>query len=387
MGEAFDVNDNSVVYYSGTYWNDYELVRGRINERISDDPAKPWYEHFARFTDRTFKRALILNCGNGWVERLLVESGLVEEAVGTDYSEELLDEARAAARESGLPLTYHQGNINDATFPDAEFDLVVNHAAAHHIAAIDRVFREICRTLPEDGWFVSFDYVGPHRNQYRLDAWERAWEVNGELPVHLRQVMAYPPLPVMLQVDPTEAIHAELILETFHRYFDERQFTPLGGAVAYPILTHNDAMASAEDNEDRQSWIAHVMAADERYLSEHPDSSLFAYFAGTPKKSVLAERELLAQWRAHEDQRERRATEGTGEYYDRGPLAVALVSLEEQRAETNAAQARVAQLQEELDAIRRSFLYAKTTRLLNAESIRTLRANRVVAGVERRLRS
>ena len=44
-------------------------------------------------------------------------------------------------------------------FPLGEFDLVVNHAAAHHIAAIDRVFREICRILPEDGWFVSFDYV------------------------------------------------------------------------------------------------------------------------------------------------------------------------------------------------------------------------------------
>ncbi len=32
---------------------------------------------------------------------------------------------------------------------------------------LDRVFRQICRVLPEDGWFVSFDYVGPHRNQYR----------------------------------------------------------------------------------------------------------------------------------------------------------------------------------------------------------------------------
>ena len=47
---------------------------------------------------------------------------------------------------------------------------------------IDRVFREICRLLPEDGWFLSLDYVGPHRNQYTPAAWERAWSVNNELP-------------------------------------------------------------------------------------------------------------------------------------------------------------------------------------------------------------
>ena len=133
--------------------------------------------------------------------------------------------------------------------PTSEFDLVVNHAAAHHIAAIDRVFREVCRILPADGWFVSFDYVGPHRNQYRTDAWDAAWKINRQLPESLRQDMAYPPIPVMLQVDPTEAIHSELILQTFHRYFIEREFTPLGGALAYPLLTHNHAMFGAPDDD------------------------------------------------------------------------------------------------------------------------------------------
>ena len=60
-------------------------------------------------TGRVFQRALILNCGNGWVERVLVEHGLVREAVGIDYSTDLLEEARAAASASGLPLTYLPG--------------------------------------------------------------------------------------------------------------------------------------------------------------------------------------------------------------------------------------------------------------------------------------
>ena len=174
MAESFDVNDNSDVYYTGTYWNDFEVVRSRINERISGKPTTQWFEHFASVTGRVFS-VPSSSIANGWVERDLVAHGLVEEAVGIDYSTDLLETARPAASESGLPLTYCQANINDAVLPDFEFDLVVNHAAAHHIAAIDRVFREVCRILPEGGSFVSFDYVGPHRNQYRTDAWDEAW--------------------------------------------------------------------------------------------------------------------------------------------------------------------------------------------------------------------
>ncbi len=104
MTNSFEVNDDSGVYYSGTYWNDFEIVRDRINCLISGDPTRTWHEHFARETQRTFKRALILNCGNGWVERELVDRGLIAEGVGMDYSQPLIDEATAAARSGRSPI-------------------------------------------------------------------------------------------------------------------------------------------------------------------------------------------------------------------------------------------------------------------------------------------
>lgn len=88
------VNDNSDVYYAGHYWNDLKVVRDVLNRRVSGDPERTWSEHFAERAGRPFKRALILNCGNGHVERGLVSDGLVEEAVGIDYSHDLLDQAR-----------------------------------------------------------------------------------------------------------------------------------------------------------------------------------------------------------------------------------------------------------------------------------------------------
>ena len=206
-------------------------------------------------------------------------------------------------------------NVNAAAFPPGEFDLVVNYAAAHHVAMIDRVFREICRLLPEDGWFLSFDYVGPHRNQYSSTAWERAWALNDELPPSLRQSMSYPHVGTMLQVDPTEAVHSELIVETLHRYFHVDRFVALGGAIAYPILTHNERLFAHPDTAERAAVVEEVLRADEEFLAEHPDSTLFAYAAATPNKEVLAQSELLADWEREEHDREDRARANGGAYH------------------------------------------------------------------------
>ena len=242
----------------------------------------------------------------------MISADLISEAVGIDYSHRLLQEALEAAHANDLAVRYHQMNVNAAAFPDEEFDLVVNYAAGHHIAMVDHVFREICRLLPEDGWFLSFDYVGPHRNQYTPEAWERAWKINNELPPRVRQLMTYPHLPTMLHDDPTEAIHSELIVETLHRYFDVERFVPLGGAIAYPLLTHNEGLFALADKAEQTKWVEEVLRADEEFLGEHPDSTLFAVVIATPRKAALKHPDVLAGWEKEENDREEQARQNGG---------------------------------------------------------------------------
>jgi uncharacterized membrane protein YfbV (UPF0208 family) len=54
---------NSNIYYQGKYWNDFELVRNKINFLATGSHSLNWYEHFFNFVNkRTFKKALkILN--------------------------------------------------------------------------------------------------------------------------------------------------------------------------------------------------------------------------------------------------------------------------------------------------------------------------------------
>lgn len=306
--------DSSVYYHSG-YWNDLTLVRDHLNRRATGDPGQSWSAHLAATSGRTFAKALVLNCGNGWVERELVTAGLVKEAVGVDYAEDLLVTAREEADKAGLPLRYSQLDTNTAAWPEDGFDLVINHAAGHHVARLDRVFRSIAELLPEDGLFVSWDYVGAHRNQYPTAQWEAAWRANQALPEDMRQEMTYPHLPTMLATDPTEAIHAELIMPVLRRYFDVEHFRALGGGVAYPVLTFNQGIF-AKPQEEVAPLVRQVIAADEAWTDEDPEGrTLFAYVVATPRKAALADAAQLAEWTAEEDDREQLAAAAGGRYY------------------------------------------------------------------------
>ena len=304
-------------YYRDRYWNDFELVVRELNERATGHRDVTWFEHL-RDHAGPFRHALVLNCGNGWVERELLERGVVDSAVGVDVSDDLLDEARRHARD--LPLRYERLDTNAAEFPDEPFDLVVNHAAMHHVAYIDRVTRRLHELLAPDGVFVSWDYVGPHRNQYTARQWEAAWETNLALPDQVRQRMRYPLLPAMVEGDPTEAIHSELILSTMERYFDLDHRRDLGGGVGYLLLTHNDAL-HALPPEQAEPHVRIVMEADALLTAAEPSTSLFAYVIARPRQGALDDTGQLAAWTAEEDAREAAAADAGGYYYPRTAVA------------------------------------------------------------------
>jgi SAM-dependent methyltransferase len=304
---------NPAVYYTGHYWNDYPLVQTALNRRVSGDPQVDWTRYLAHITGgRRFRKALILNCGNGWVERDLLARGLFAEAVGVDYAPALLDVAQRAAH--GLPLRYYRLDTNTAQFPEDGYDLVINHAAAHHITYLNRVFAVLAALLPEDGCFAHFDYIGPHRNQYGLREWRAVEQLNANLPPHLRRRLRYPHLLTPGLQDPSEAVHSELIVPLLRRYFTIDVFRPLGGALAYPILTHNEGFHRAPPAEQAQ-WLDYILAADARHLAAHPETALFAFIVAHPDKHSLADPARLAQWQAEEDARERRARRRLGFYY------------------------------------------------------------------------
>ncbi len=304
------VNVNSGVYYTGKYWNDLPAVRVHLNQRATGDTGTTWAHHVRELRGKPFEKALFLNCGNGWVEREWFDEGVIKSAVGVDYSEELLGQARQAS--AGMPFEYHQLDTNTAEFPGGGYDLVVNHAAGHHIARIDKVLRAICALLPADGWFVNWDYVGPHRNQYGWEQWAAAQQMNNRAPEALRAKLRYPDRSSMMHDDPTEAIHSELYDAVFNRYFTVTHDRSLGGWLAYLLLTSNENLFAAPA-EDVDPWVAEVLREDA--LQADAGRTLFRYTIAQPNHEVLRDTSTLQTWASEENYRERLAAEALGIYY------------------------------------------------------------------------
>ena len=354
-------------YYSPSFWNDYAVVRAEINRRISGSPDTTWHRHFhERVSRRRFRKALFLMCGNGWVERSILEDRpLFEEAVGVDVSTTLLDQARDAAR--GLPIRYYEMDVNRDALPEDGFDLVVNVAACHHIAYLDRVLRLLCSALSPDGYLVSFDYVGPHRNQYTYLQWNAAWELNQLIPAHLRRDMdgAYPHLSTMLHVDPTEAVHSELILPVTARYFHFEEHRHAGGALAYEVLLNNEKMRNAPEKE-QERWVTFVMDADLEFLQANPGASYFDYYACRPNQEALRDATALARWTEEETRREEEAQKRGGRYHEHSLLQTLYSNLADSTVAADHRLRTIHQLQAQLRQIEQSRSWRLARRIANA---------------------
>ncbi|WPT11457.1 hypothetical protein PSENEW3n2_00000895 [Picochlorum sp. SENEW3] len=312
-----EIDEN--VYYHGIYWNDYEHVRKYNNRMSTGNESVVWWESLLSGNRGPFHHALIINCGNGWVERDLFLHRVIDEATGIDISAELLSEAEEEARKGNLPIRYylHDANSQDP-LPQGDWDLILNFAALHHVAYIDRFLRKIANRCGSC-LFVNMDYVGPHRNQYPKKLWAKAQAVNLQLPEQIRQNFKYPHIPTMIKADPSEAIHSELIQTHIERYFSWEWKQNLGGAIAYLILTHNHQFYDSQ-MEQKSDILDFLVQEDYHFTMKHPETTLFLY-AGARVKGEIPEENLI-EYTKVEEEREGEARKNGGMYYPQTDVSI-----------------------------------------------------------------
>ena len=95
-------------------------------------------------------RVLEVGCGTGPICRVLSSITNVQEVVGVDPSEHLLDKARKLS-ENNQGITYCEGDGKKLTFEDASFDAVILHTILTHVPEPDGILSEAHRVLKSGG--------------------------------------------------------------------------------------------------------------------------------------------------------------------------------------------------------------------------------------------
>jgi SAM-dependent methyltransferase len=112
-----------------------------------------------RVSDRGFRRALDVGCGEGRFCRILAALGI--KTVGIDPTEALIRHARQQDPEGD----YRLGRAEALEFPDRSFDLVVSYLTLIDIPDIRTAIAEMCRVLAPAGTLLianltSFNTAG-----------------------------------------------------------------------------------------------------------------------------------------------------------------------------------------------------------------------------------
>jgi len=113
---------------------------------------------------RTGDSALDVACGTGDLAvELASRVGPGGGVVGSDFSDEMLERARAKARARGLDIAWEWGNALELPYDEGRFDAATVGFGARNFSDLDRGLAEMTRVVKPSGRVVVLEITTPRR--------------------------------------------------------------------------------------------------------------------------------------------------------------------------------------------------------------------------------
>ena len=279
-GKAF----SNFSHYTDKYWNNLDTVAKYKNKLSTDNEHVHWIDDISnRFNDYLpFENVLIVGCGNGWLERKLSDMNIGKNFDSFDISEKYIQEAKE--KKENRNIHYFIDDINNLQkIQSKKYDAVFNFAILHHATEIDSAMKKLAESLKPGGLIFNEEFVGPARNQYSDEHLQLMLEVHSDLPEKFRSKYTLRPPLANFRVEPSEAIHSDLVRSTFGKYFDIVFEREMNGGIAYQILWNNIAEFENSNDVESKKWLDYLLEQDLKFSLEKKIPILFWYCVGTSK--------------------------------------------------------------------------------------------------------
>jgi 2-polyprenyl-3-methyl-5-hydroxy-6-metoxy-1,4-benzoquinol methylase len=281
--------------FDSIWLNSQDVIRW-IQQKTSHDPSLHWLRYAIKTyfgpalsspghpIDRPKHRCLILGANEGWMERLLCESGFTGEIIASDIADKALARAESRAKERGYNnIKYVLADLNEYKF-QGPFDFIIAEGVLHHIVEVERCLRMLSDSLAPGGLLFAAEYEGPVR--FQLPEMQVRW-INAALnllprglrPLHAqsdetlpasaeensRCFYVAPTAQSIADSDPSEAINGPMLKQLIPQIFDVVERNPFGGTLLAYMTQHFD-FARANTDEFTGQWLKVLMHIEDTVI-------------------------------------------------------------------------------------------------------------------------
>ncbi|MGL3608003.1 class I SAM-dependent methyltransferase [Rhizobium sp. G187] len=152
-GANFTLRDEIKAYWSARAAT-FDLSPG--HEIFSEEERAAWHALFERHLGKgQGRKALDLASGTGVISHLMDDLGY--QVTGIDWSEAMLERARAKAATRGRIIRFHLGDAENTHEADNSYDVIVTRHLVWTLVDPDACFREWLRVLKPGGKLLVID--------------------------------------------------------------------------------------------------------------------------------------------------------------------------------------------------------------------------------------
>lgn len=115
------------------------------------EAAGEWHQLQPLFPAMNGKTVLDLGCGYGWHCKYAAQMGALD-ILGIDSSKKMIE--TALAKNSDARIRYKVCGLEEYTYPENTYDLVISNLVLHYIEDLENIYRKVHQTLKDGGCFL-----------------------------------------------------------------------------------------------------------------------------------------------------------------------------------------------------------------------------------------
>ena len=220
-------------------------IAKRLTGRLNGNPMDVWGK---KFFQPPAHSVLAIGSGLAYAEEELVQKGFAEHVTIYEMSTEAVKAASERIKRDGFEerFCFKNEDILEADIEPNSYDAIFIAAAIHHFFEIEKMFQLMYKVLKPNGLLVYNEYIGPDHHLYEPEVMNIMNEMNGCLDEHyrydclrksVREEMPEVTLEWMMNADPSEGVHASMILPLTYKYFNVEFRGDYGGTIMRPFFT------------------------------------------------------------------------------------------------------------------------------------------------------